>query len=221
MSAVGQGEGSSAQLVRQRWKELTQRRGCRGPAADAGLDALLSAYREPHRHYHTLDHIAALLVLLDRHAEASCDREALALAILFHDVVCDPMRQDNEAASAALTGTRLTGLGFPEDLVARVVRCILATQHDQGGPATDDPDIALLRDLDLSILAAPREAYRTYARAVRREYALVPEALYRSGRQRVLERFLGRERLYLTERLRAAWEEPARANLAAEIAQLS
>jgi predicted metal-dependent HD superfamily phosphohydrolase len=221
MSAVEQGEGSSAGLVQRCWEDLAVRRGCQRPMVAAGLDALLCAYRQPHRHYHTLDHIAALLVLLDRHAEAGSDREALALAILFHDVVYDPRRQDNEPASAAIAAGCLNSLGFPEDLVAKVVCCIRATQHAKAGPATADPDIALLLDLDLSILAAPREAYRTYARAVRREYAHVPDAAYRPGRRRVLEGFLEREPLYLTERLRAAWEEPARANLAAEIAELS
>jgi predicted metal-dependent HD superfamily phosphohydrolase len=37
----------------------------------------------------------------------------------------------------------------------------------------------------------------------------------------VLERFLRRERIYLTGRLRAAWEQAARANLAAEVAELA
>jgi predicted metal-dependent HD superfamily phosphohydrolase len=221
MGAVGQGEGSSAALVRRRWDGLARRRGCRGPAAAAGLDALLGGYREPHRHYHTLDHIVALLVLLDRHAEPGSDREVLALAILFHDVVYDPRRQDNELASASVAARHLAGCGFPEDLIAKVVQGILATRHAQAAPPADDPDCALLLDLDLAILAAPREAYRTYALAVRREYAHVPDALYRPGRRRVLEGFVARRFIYLTERLRARWEAPARANLAAEIAELS
>jgi predicted metal-dependent HD superfamily phosphohydrolase len=215
------GGASAVALVQQRWDDLALRRGRSGPAAAAALDELIRAYRQPHRHYHTLDHIAALLMLLQRHTDAGSDQEALTLAILFHDVVYDPRRQDNEQASASLAAKRLTGLNFPEGLIATAVRFILATQHAREPPPGEDRDLDLLLDLDLSILAAPREAYRTYALAVRREYAHVPDALYRPGRRRVLGGFLARGRIYRTERLRALWEASARANLAAEIAELS
>ena len=221
MSAVGEGGMGSGELVRRRWDDITLRRGCRGPAAAAALEELVRAYREPHRHYHTLDHIGDLLVSLDRHTDAGSDHEALTLAILFHDVVYDPRRQDNEQASASLAAKHLTGLSFPEELVTRVVRCILATRHAHEALPREDPDLALLLDLDLSILAAPREVYRAYALAVRREYAHVPDELYRPGRRRVLAGFLARDRIYRTERLGALWEETARGNLAAEIAEPS
>jgi predicted metal-dependent HD superfamily phosphohydrolase len=212
---------NAIELVQQCWNDVTQRNGCAGPAAAAALDELIRAYREPHRHYHTLDHISAVLVLLDRHADAGNNRDTLVAAILFHDAVYDPSRQDNEQASASLAAGRLTSLGFPDTLIARVVRCILATRHTEAASTVDDADDALLLDLDLSILAAPASAYRSYALAVRREYAHVPDALYRPGRQRVLQGFLEREHIYRTGRLRSLWEAPARANLAAEIAELA
>jgi predicted metal-dependent HD superfamily phosphohydrolase len=206
-------------LVQRCWNGLVSRRGCDPLAAEAVLEDTVRAYGEPNRHYHTLHHIAALLALLDRQDPA--DRDALTLAILFHDVVYDPTRQDNEEASAAWAAARLASLGFPEDLRTRVARLIVATRHDRPLDATGEPDLALLLDLDLSILAAPAADYRAYAQAVRREYAFVPDLLYRPGRRRVLEGFLQRERIYLTEPLRIAWEQPARANLAAEIAELA
>jgi predicted metal-dependent HD superfamily phosphohydrolase len=217
----GGGGANALALVQQRWDDLAFRRGRLGPAAAAALDELIRAYRQPHRHYHTLDHIAALLMLLESHADADIDRDALAAAILFHDVVYDPRRQDNEAASASLAARHLTSVGFPHGLVAKIVRCILATRHVQDAAAIDDADLALLLDLDLSILAAPRSAYRTYAFSVRREYAHVPDDLYRPGRRRVLEQFLGRACIYRTGRLRTLWEASARANLEAEIAELA
>jgi predicted metal-dependent HD superfamily phosphohydrolase len=212
MSAIG--------LVERCWCDLAARSRW-GPAAAAALDDLVHAYGEPHRHYHTLDHVAALLALLGRHAGAGADRDALTLAILFHDVVYDPMRPDNEAASAARASERLASLGLRPDLVAKVGRYILATRHGRPAEATGEADLALLLDLDLSVLAAEADEYRAYAQAIRREYASVPDRLYRPGRRRVLEGFLARERIYLTPRLAALWEGPARANLAAEIADLA
>jgi predicted metal-dependent HD superfamily phosphohydrolase len=214
-------DAAARECLRQCWSALALRHGCAPKAGTEALDELIGAYREAHRHYHTLDHIAALLVLLDRHGDAAGDRDALALAILFHDAVYDPMRRDNEEASAALAARRLTDLGFPDGLCAKVVRCILATRHEPDADATSDPDVALLLDLDLSVLAAPPAAYRGYAQAVRREYAHVPDALYRPARKHVLEGFLARDQIYRTDRLHALWETPARANLAAEIAELA
>ena len=209
--------------VQRCWNGLVLRRGCDTRAAAAVLEEMVQAYGEPHRHYHTLDHIAALMTQLDRHGADVADRDALALAILFHDVVYDPTRPDNEEASAAWATARLEGLGFPEALRAKAARYILATRHDRPPDTADagDADLELLLDLDLSVLAASPDAYRAYAGAVRREYAFVPDGLYRPGRRRVLEGFLRRERIYLTARLRAAWEQAARANLAAEIAELA
>jgi len=202
------------------WDDLMRRHGIAGAAADAVLAELVAAYAEPHRHYHTLDHIAALLRLLDEHGAGATGRDAIRLAILFHDAIYDPARQDNEAASAAMAQRRLSDLGFPQPVIVKVERLILATRHGIETPA-GDADLDLLVDLDLAVLAAPEAEYRAYADAIRREYAIYPDAVYRPGRRRVLESFLARDRIYRSERLRALWEASARANLAREIAELS
>lgn len=207
-------------LVRQCWADLAARKGCAEPAARELLDRLVAAYGEPQRHYHTIDHIAALLTLLARHGEVAADRDALTLAVLLHDVVYDPARADNEEVSAALAARLLADLGLPSQLTAKVARYILATRHDRPDAPPSDADLAFLLDLDLSVLAAPPAEYRAYAQAVRREHAFVPDQVYRPARRRVLAGFLARDRIYATARLRALWEAPARANLAAEIAEL-
>jgi predicted metal-dependent HD superfamily phosphohydrolase len=212
---------SAREAVQRCWADLARRRGIESAAAQPVLDELLGAYAEPHRAYHTLDHIAALLELLEVHGRDATDRDALELAILFHDIVYDPARTDNEAASAELARERLAALGFPEATTTKVARYILATQHGTSTEAAADTDLALLLDLDLSVLAAEPEAYLAYAQAIRREYAQYQDEVYRPGRRRVLKGFLARERIYLTDRLRALWEAPARANLAGEIAAVA
>jgi predicted metal-dependent HD superfamily phosphohydrolase len=202
------------------WRDLARRHGRAGPAAEDVLDQIKRAYAEPHRHYHTIEHIASLLRLLDEHGHNVVDHDAVVLAILFHDIVYDPARHDNEEASADVAAERLAQLGLPDRLIIKVRRYILATRHGEGAGTIDDRDLALLLDLDLSVLAAAPAPYRAYAQAVRREYAHVPDELYRSGRRQVLEGFRARERIYRTE-LHALWEKPARANLADEIAGLA
>jgi predicted metal-dependent HD superfamily phosphohydrolase len=203
-----------------RWRALFDGLGVNPGAAGPTLADLVRAYSEPGRHYHTLDHIAALLHLLDRHGEGLVDRNAVELAIFFHDAVYVPTRSDNEAESAALARERLTALALPAALVARVADLVLATRHGTEPPAQLDADLALLLDLDLSVLAADRAIYAAYARAIRSEYAVHPDEVYRPGRRRVLGQFLARPRIYETSRLHALWDAAARANLTWELAEL-
>jgi predicted metal-dependent HD superfamily phosphohydrolase len=207
--------------LRSRWHALTARLGFAQAPSAALFDELAQAYAGPGRHYHDLGHIAQLLSLLDRYGQDLRDRDAVELAIFFHDAVYVPIRSDNEAASAALAHARLTALGATEPLVREVERLILATRHGTAiADAGSDPDLALLLDLDLSILGAEHAVYAAYAAAIRREYAVVPDIVYRPGRRRVLAEFLARPRIYATPRLYEAWEAAARANLQWESAAL-
>jgi predicted metal-dependent HD superfamily phosphohydrolase len=209
-----------------RWRLLTDRLGAEPAAAGAVLAELVAAYGDPGRHYHALGHITELLGLLDRHGRAIAERDAVELAIFFHDAVYAPLRADNEAASAALARERLGALGLDARLIARVEELVLATRHLEpaggGAPGSGagDPDLDQLVDLDLAILASPRPTYAAYARAIRAEYAAVADDRYRAGRRRVLEGFLARGHIYRSPHLRALWEAAARANLAWEIGTL-
>jgi predicted metal-dependent HD superfamily phosphohydrolase len=205
------------ELVVGRWRNLAARHRWPQTAAQAVLDELLAAYRQPLRHYHNVGHVASLLRLLDENGHGVTDRTAVELAILFHDAIYDPTRHDNEQASADLAGERLGALGFGGKLIEKVKTYILATQHGQTASTTGDADLTLLLDLDLSILGAASAEYRVYAQAIRHEYGHVTAELYRLGRRRVLEGFLARDRIYRTDRLHALWDARARANMAEEI----
>ena len=91
----------------------------------------------------------------------------------------------------------------------------------EAGPAPADADLARFLDLDLSILAAEPAVYARYAEAIRAEYASIPDAIYRPGRAKVLQKFLDRPRLFHCGDLQARWDEAARQNLADEIARLT
>ena len=74
------------------------------PASAAAVTAtgaeLLDRWQEPHRHYHTIDHLAAVLSIVDAQADEADDPQAVRLAAWFHDAVYDPRRTDNEELSA-------------------------------------------------------------------------------------------------------------------------
>lgn len=212
--------GSVGSLIEQ-WRSAAKAAGAldEAAAARAGAD-LLDRWREPHRHYHRLPHLAAVLSVVDSQAPAAADADLVRLAAWFHDAVYDPRAPGdaNERHSAALAGRTLTRLGLPAAAVAEVGRLVLLTAGHRVEP--DDSNGALLCDADLAVLAAPRAEYDRYAAAVRREYPHVPDPVFRAGRAAVLRDLLGLPALYRVPALAAGWEGPARANLTRELAAL-
>jgi predicted metal-dependent HD superfamily phosphohydrolase len=206
------------ELLQQSWVRLLGRLGVGPAAAYPPFDDLVARYGEPHRHYHTLEHMAEVLKVAAKLADLGGDADAIALAVWYHDAVYDPRAKDNEERSAQLAVAALAPLGVPKDLLEKVADLIRATAHTAATPA--DVETAILLDADLAILGAEEGRYRRYTDAIRQEYAWVADADYRAGRARVLEAFLARDRIYRTERMFAAGEEAARANLRGEIERL-
>src|SRR5262245_66580028 len=120
---------SAEELVAETWRGLVQRQSSNASAAEAVLDELMRAYREPARHYHTLIHIGALLRQLEAYSGAVGNRDAVALAIIFHVVGYDPRRQDNEQQSAVVGRARVAALGFPATMITHVATYIEGTLH--------------------------------------------------------------------------------------------
>ncbi|MCW2583687.1 MAG: Metal-dependent phosphohydrolase [Klenkia sp.] len=179
--------------------------------------AVVGAWAEPHRAYHSLTHLAAVLGLVDELAADAADPAAVALAGWYHDVAYDPQRSDNEQVSAERARIGLLGL-VPDDVVVEVVRLVLlTTTHD---PVADDANGAVLCDADLAVLAGPPASYAAYASAVREEYRHLDDATFTAGRTAVLEQLLALPALYRLPRTAALWTEPARANLTAELTLL-
>ena len=196
--------------IERAWEEACWALGV--PARAEPLADLVARYSEPHRRYHDLSHLDACLHLFDEHRSLAARPGEVCAALLFHDAVYDPTRDDNEVLSAALSRTALSAASI--EARDRIARAIEATRtHESAG----DPDVALVLDLDLSILGAERETYDAFERAIRAEYVHVPDDAFRVGRRAVLERFDARRPIYQTARLREELEPRAHANLARRI----
>jgi predicted metal-dependent HD superfamily phosphohydrolase len=201
-----------------RWTQLTSEVGATAEECRTVFGDLTARYSSAGRHYHTLDHIAAVLRTLSALGADQTRDPALFLAAWFHDAVYDSRASDNEEQSAALASTTLTTWRLPKALIEETCRLILLTKTHL--TAADDASGRRLLDADLAILAAEKAEYDAYASAIRREYAWVPEEAYRAGRRQVLERFLARPRLYWTKALHEGSEPQARRNLRREITGL-
>ena len=194
---------------------------CRALGAAEGSAAwyerLSDAYREPQRYYHNQRHIAECLAEFDQASHLVQHPAVVELAIWFHDAAYDPRAADNEEQSAALAQQFMRESGLPGGTVKSVERLIWLTKTHK---AKADTDAGILVDVDLSILGRPEKRFFEYERQIRQEYAGVPEAEFASKRSEILERFLCRDRIYVTEWFGEKYERRARRNLAASLEKL-
>ena len=174
-------------------------------------------YLDTGRAYHTLRHLQECFALFET-ARSLCPHPGeVGLALWFHDAIYNPRSRESEALSGALAEKLLKEAGASAEVVERVRELILATRHEA---IPQSEDARILVDIDLSILAADPARFDEYEAQVRKEYAHVPELLFRMGRAKILQGFLARPSIYSTRELRDRFEACARANLQLSLARL-
>jgi predicted metal-dependent HD superfamily phosphohydrolase len=184
---------------------------------DAQCDRMLARYAEPHRAYHTAQHLEECLGWLDEAASTAEAPRIVELALWYHDAVYEPRRDDNEQASAELARLHLEQGGAGPQVIDDVCALIRWTEH-----ATEPPsgDPALTVDIDLAVLGSPAPRFAEYEQQIRREYDWVPLPIFRRRRAALLEGFLDRGRIYSTPLLHDRLEQQAHANITAAIRKL-
>lgn len=177
---------------------------------------LLARWSETHRKHHTVAHLHEVLDAIGELADTGIgfDREAVELAAWFHDAIYEIGRDDNEDRSAELARELLASSPVRDE----VARLVLTTKTHK--VAADDINGAVLSDADLSVLGSEPLRYRTYAEAVRQEYAEVADEVFKPARTQVLSALLDGQ-LFHTAAGRDRWEQKARRNIAEEIAALT
>ena len=195
-------------------------------------ESLLQAWEQPHRAYHHSGHLSQMLTDLDRLYTArkqGATPLALVLAAWFHDAVYEGApgedeRRSEQLASASLEPLVTAGLlsGDELQMVSLLVR---ATATHELPESAELPagyavtDIEFFLDADMAILAVEPARYHRYLRGVRSEYSHFDDEAFYTGRTTFLRSILERERIFLSEQGLQLWEEPARANLQAELTE--
>ncbi|TGD89291.1 metal-dependent phosphohydrolase [Mycolicibacterium sp. CH28] len=199
------------------WAALLARHTDSPEVADVGRD-LVASWNEPHRRYHSVEHLRDILSHVEELATFADDEDAVRLAAWYHDAVYGGL-PDDEERSARRAEEDLTRLGLHPLLVAEVARLVrLTITHD---PAAGDHNGEVLSDADLAALAVPRDRYVQNTAAIRAEYTHVPDEMFRKGRMQVLAALLGGPGVFRTAYARREWEAPAQFNLRAELATLT
>lgn len=175
---------------------------------------LQGLYTDKGRHYHNLKHLENMYTQLLEVRHQITDWDTIIFSLFYHDAIYSVRRNDNEENSAALAVKRLSEIEYPENKIQLCATQILATKKHE---MSNDNDTNLLTDADLSILGTTPEHYKAYTNAIRKEYSIYPDILYKPGRKKALSHFLEMEYIYKTPHFRDNYESAARANILWEL----
>ncbi len=172
---------------------------------DGEFEWVARQYSQPHRKYHTLEHIEHCLTEFDTVRDKITQPDGFELALWFHDLVYKPLSKGNEQASAELLQRKGNEWNIPPSTLAYGYNLILATEHHA---PSQDPDTQYFCDIDLAILGAA--SLYSYGKQIREEYKWVPTLLYTPKRRQFLRRLLRCKHMFQTPIFRQRYEERAR-----------
>jgi predicted metal-dependent HD superfamily phosphohydrolase len=192
---------------------------------------LLAQYTEPHRKFHTMQHLGNLLGYLqwfehdqEQHKDSLYDRDVLLWSIAFHDWFYVPGAKDNESRSADAAISYLVPRDILDsDQLMMVRKIILATVAHHYEPDVHKNKLAfntgLMMDCDLAGIG---ESWENYSRASKQVYdefvPVVGHEAFQEGRRVWIKSMLSSEHLFSHPCFRERFEEQARRNLQRDLA---
>lgn len=201
-------------ILKQTFEELIIRYKDDDQLTDELWNEIVLNYSHKKRHYHTFAHLENLLKQLSDIKDQIKDWDVVLFSLYYHDIIYNPLKNDNEERSADLAEKRLQQIAVPQRIVENCKTQILATKKH----AIDlDADVNFFTDADLSILGSECSLYFVYFKQVRKEYSIYPDLVYNPGRKKVLLHFLKMERIFKTDYFKIKFEWQAKQNLQKEL----
>ncbi len=197
-------------LTQESWLLLCRQAGADPEQAPPVYELVVRLYGEHGRQYHTLQHVSDCLERLSSVEEFAENPIAVALALVFHDIVLVPEADDNEERSAELAVRYCGQLDLSASLIGTIRQLILDTKHDHI-PETSDGK--LIADIDLAGLALPYEKFRSDGQALRREVNHLTAEQYQEGESKFFKHLLAQKQIFLTPYYHSKLEVTARNNL--------
>lgn len=173
---------------------------------------LQKLYSQPHRYYHTLEHVAILFQLASAHGiRLSVPQQ---LAVWYHDAIYNPERNDNEEKSCHLMLKRHEDTVRLNQGYLNRAACIIM---DTKTHISDDYESQTVIDLDLAGFGFDSETYDYTTHLIRAEYRHLSDDEWRLGRIAFLNNILKRDNIYYTNWARDFYERQAIRNIQREL----
>lgn len=156
------------ELLKPRWNSLCQRLNIND--TPILFKVLTDHYSEPHRAYHTLNHLQNCFNEFDEVKHLLNNPDAVEMAIWFHDIIYDIGKKDNEEKSAEFAKNFCQKNKLSENFSKEVEHHILATGDHT---LSNNSDTNYLIDIDLSILGYPIEEIYKFEEQINKEYSTI------------------------------------------------
>ncbi len=145
---------------------------------------LLGMWNESHRHYHNQTHLLDLIDQVNEKIDflTESDYDKLLLCSLFHDIIYDPSKTDNEEKSAEFFIEKCSESN-PD--VLEVKQMILDTKTHEGSTTLSK----LFSRMDMSIVQSDVETLLEWEEGISKEYAVFGD-LYKPNRLAFLEKMM-------------------------------
>ena len=144
---------------------------------------VINAYDEPHRFYHTLEHIEDVLKQL--HDVDLLKHDELFLAAVFHDIVYNPQSNTNEEDSAEFFLKSSKSSSLTGEQKEHIKQLILDTKHHKPSVKFSEEFIKA----DLAILNSSFDKLIKYEKQIFKEFQFVDYKTYKVKRIEVLKHF--------------------------------
>jgi predicted metal-dependent HD superfamily phosphohydrolase len=164
-------------------------------------------YDEPHRLFHNWDHIAYGLDIFKKLDTGTTEQ---VIAWLFHDIIYDPTKRDNEALSGQLARKFIKENGDDNIISLGDVSVII---NDTMTHIPTVPISGLVLDIDMSSLAD--NDYNEFERQrllAAKEYAFFGKDVVMAGTKAFIIKTLNQDRIFTTDYFKPM-ESVARSNL--------
>lgn len=210
--------------VERHFLALCRDLGLKNAESQQAWSGIYDAYLHPDRHYHNMSHLADMLGLIEQHAIPNgiprAQLKRLRAFVIFHDIVYETASIDayrrNESESAKAAEKFLRMAGADEAFITSVTDLVLASQTHKMDAAAD-PWGAFALDIDMAVLAAPKQNYMKYAAGIRQEFARMAQAdFYKARLERFLRPTLAGSRIFMTDLMHEKYDARARVNLRRE-----
>ncbi len=191
------------------------------------FDFLKKQYATEGRYWHTWRHIQEMLKLYAKFFDEIENKEAVYLAILFHDVVYNVVKQE-------VSNEKLSAMGMKDYLreneyeyykeskyqIDLAFSFIVETEHHDLSKVNKNSytigelnDLKLFFDFDISIFKAnKKEDILFFEESIRKEYQIYSDDVYNQGRKAVMQGFLNQKTIFNSYQFKE-FEKQAKENI--------
>ncbi len=207
--------------LERRWRKLLKNYHIEQQIGAPFFQEILSAYSEPHRHYHNLNHLNHMFQELESYETDSSEvvTNEMLWAVWYHDIIYKPGAITNEKKSAIKAKESMRSFNIQQSSIDKVIELIMATEHHQTD--SDDINTQIFLDADMAILGSDETSYSKYCKVVRKEHSGIPDFLFNRGRKKFLSSTLKQESIFLSSFFYRKYELTARRNIELELSDLN